>query len=148
MKTLTKLLIPILAGAFSFNSYGQKTEKTEEGFRQYNEKNQLIKEVSEDKNNKFMENYKYDENGNKTESIYKIDNENDGKFDKLIQINHKYNKNRNKIKKIEKTDKENDGKFDYIEQYDYKYNEDGKLIKTEIMKDNNADGEFDEYEEY
>src|SRR3989344_2989925 len=117
MKTLNKLLIPVLAVAFSFNSYSQKIEKTENGFKEYNKKGQLIKETYADDGQKLIIDYKYDEKENKIETIYKIDNENDGKFDGLTQWNYQYDEKGNKIEIFFEKDKENDGKFEEYEEY-------------------------------
>src|SRR3989344_5511908 len=148
MKTLNKLLIPVLAVAFSFNSYSQKIEKTENGFKEYNKKGQLIKETYADDGQKLIIDYKYDEKENKIETIYKIDNENDGKFDYIEQTNLKYDEKGRNIEEIIKKDYENDERFDYLERYNYTYNEKGHKIKIlhEIDKEN--DGKFEEYEEY
>ena len=115
INSLTKnIILPLaFAGAFSFNSYSQRIEKTENGFNQYDEKDQLIRKVNEEGGKKTISDYKYNEKGEKIELIYKEDNENDGKFDYLEQYNYKYDEKGNEIEVIYKEDKENDGKFDY-----------------------------------
>jgi|SRR3989344_2414502 len=117
MKTLNKLLIPVLAVAFSFNSYSQTIETTENGFRQYNEKNQLIRIVLEGKNYKSITNYEYDKKGNKIKEIYKIDKENDGEFDYLAQWDFVYNEKGKIIRTHIMKDNDADGEFDEIKKY-------------------------------
>ncbi|HLD38305.1 MAG TPA: hypothetical protein VJA20_02600 [Candidatus Nanoarchaeia archaeon] len=145
MKSLINKIILSLAiiTTFSFNSYSQKTEKTKDGFKEYNKKGQLIKETYADNGQKLIIDYKYDEKENKIETIYKIDNENDGKFDGLTQWNYKYDEKGNKIEKIFKKDKENDGKFNYIEQTNLKYDEKGNKIEEIIKEDYENDEKFD-----
>ena len=150
MKTLInsltkKIILPLaFAGAFSFNSYAQRTEKIENGFiNQYDEKHQLIRRVNEEGGKKTISDYKYNKKGKMIEVIDKEDNENDGKFDYLDQSNYKYDENGNEIEMIYKEDNENDGKFDYLEQKNYKYDGGENMIEVIYKKDNENDGKFD-----
>ena len=78
MKNLFSTLI--LAGTFIFNSYSQKIEKTENGFKQYNNKNQLIMELSRVNDKEVIYKYKYKKNGDLEKDVYMDLNE-DGKID-------------------------------------------------------------------
>ena len=137
INSLTKnIILPLaFAGAFSFNSYSQRIEKTENGFNQYDEKDQLIREVNEEGGKKTISDYKYNEKGERIEKIYKEDNENDGKFEYLEQKNYKYNKKGKLIKEIFKINNENDGKFDDVKQYNYRYDKKTNQIKLILVTD-------------
>jgi hypothetical protein len=111
-----------------------QTEKDESG--------KITKECIKKDESKVCTYFKYDTKGKLIEKICKVDKENDGKFDYVLQLKRKYDFQGRKIEEVCKLDKENDGKFDYAEQVIWKYDNSEKE-KMIISIDVDGDGIFD-----
>ena len=106
MKTLInklakKIILPLaVATAFAFNSYSQKVEKTEDGFKEYNKLGQMIRECEKTLIGKACYDYKYDKQGRIIERLYREDiNFGDETFETAERWKYKYDSIGNVIEK-------------------------------------------------
>ncbi len=152
MKTLfskiTKnIIIPlVVATAFAFNSYSQNIKETKDGFEQYNEKGQLIRQKVENNSQMSISDFEYDNKRNKVKERYIVDGNVDDKEDYIETILYEYDNKGNRIKKELRIDENADGKEDKIYTWLYEYDDKGNIIKEKKMIDINADGLIDKIE--
>lgn len=176
MKNLLKILIPVIGLSFgSLDSSSQKIEKTETGgFKEYNKKGQIEKEVETIDNTKIQMEYEYNTRGeiiqtkrqedyfNKEKIAYGVITYSKYKKGKVIEekiqndmeiggiieradiITYKYDKKWNLVEKKRQEDLGNDKTIEYSQTEYFKYDETGKVIEKKLERDLDGNGTIDE----
>lgn len=152
-KLTKKVILPLVVSVtFAFNSYSQKIEKTENGFKQYNEKGQIIGEKIKKGSQIDLLEFEYDKRGRKVKEIFKRTYENYKKFYDIEQSNFKYDEQGRIIERINTedytdnygaNDNEEYEKIHWVEKWIYKYNKQGVRVESKLFTDLDGDGLID-----